>query len=354
MRFKLLYKFILIYIALGIGSFILLSTLGSRMIEHRLVKTESLRLYQEASTIAEDKKLLRSVGDEENLQNLHDALSAVSTFQGCDIWLINPTGTIYLNTAKSSSDTDPEALKDFDPLALGSRYYSVGTFFDHYKSKHLSVMVPITSNLTIRGYVAIHMPMTEIYRLREDLLGVAHILALILFAFALVIPVLLYTMVLRPLKKISEGTKKYAAGDLTHNIAVNSSDEMGRLAASLNYMSDELNKSSIYQRNFIANVSHDFRSPLTSIKGFVEAMLDGTIPPEMQEKYLRIVLSETERLTKLTNGILTLNSMDEKKNNLVITRFDINDVIRKTAAAFEGICTSRKMSIRLTLTGESL
>ncbi len=64
----------------------------------------------------------------------------------------------------------------------------------------------------------------------------------------------------------------------------------------------------------MANISHDFRSPLTSIKGYLEAILDGTIPPELQEKYLNIVLMETERLTKLTNGLLTLNSFDTKKN----------------------------------------
>ena len=74
----------------------------------------------------------------------------------------------------------------------------------------------------------------------------------------------------------------------------------------------ELGETDEYQKKFVANISHDFRSPLTSIKGYVEAILDGTIPPEMQEKYLRIVLMETERLNKLTSGLLTLNSFDTK------------------------------------------
>ena len=87
---------------------------------------------------------------------------------------------------------------------------------------------------------------------------------------------------------------------------------MGYLAATLNYMSDELNKMEEYQKTFIANVSHDFRSPLTSIKGYLEAILDGTIPPEMYEKYLTRVITETERLNKLTQGMLTLNTLDSK------------------------------------------
>ena len=79
-------------------------------------------------------------------------------------------------------------------------------------------------------------------------------------------------------------------------------------------------------------------------------MLDGTIPPELQEKYFNIVLRETERLTKLTSGLLTLNSMDPKQNRLCRTRFDINTAIKNTAATFEGTCTAKRISIELLFT----
>ncbi len=104
------------------------------------------------------------------------------------------------------------------------------------------------------------------------------------------------------------------------------------------------------QRKLISNISHDFRSPLTSIKGYIEAMLDGTIPFEMQEKYLNIVLRETERLSKLTSGLLALNSIDPRQNRLSRSRFDINTVIKNTAATFEGTCTSKRISIELLFT----
>ena len=111
---------------------------------------------------------------------------------------------------------------------------------------------------------------------------------------------------------------------------------MGYLSHSLNYMADKLNKNGEYQRQFISNVSHDFRSPLTSIKGYVEAMLDGTIPPEMQEKYLKVIAFESTRLEKLTRSLLTLNELDVKKRMMHMRRFDINETIRTTAATFEG------------------
>ena len=129
---------------------------------------------------------------------------------------------------------------------------------------------------------------------------------------------------------------------------------MGYLAATLNYMSDELDRSGEYQRQFVANVSHDFRSPLTSIKGYIEAMLDGTIPPEMQAKYLNIVLMETERLNKLTKGLITLNDYDASGYLLDITSFDINSVIRDTAATFGGTCMKKKITFQLLLAAEQL
>lgn len=112
-------------------------------------------------------------------------------------------------------------------------------------------------------------------------------------------------------------------------------------------MSSELNEMEQYQHNFIANVSHDFRSPLTSIKGYLEAILDGTIPQELYHKYLHIVISETERLNKLTQGMLTLNSLDSK-GYLTRTNFDINRTIKDTAATFEGTCSAKGITFDLT------
>ena len=169
----------------------------------------------------------------------------------------------------------------------------------------------------------------------------------------LIIPVF-YFMINRPLKKIIHGANTFASGDLKYNIPLDKEDELGYLAMTLNYMSDELDMTGNYQRKFISNVSHDFRSPLTSIKGYTEAILDGTIPPEMQEKYLKIVVYETDRLYKLTQSMLTLNNLDEKGRQLDYSDFDINRTIKTTAEAFEGICRDKRISIELFLTGQTL
>jgi signal transduction histidine kinase len=128
-----------------------------------------------------------------------------------------------------------------------------------------------------------------------------------------------------------------------------SDDEIGRLGVSLNFMASELYNLEEDQKKFIANVSHDFRSPLTSIKGYVEAMKDGTIPVELQGKYLDIVLFEADRLTKLTESLLTLNAWDTKGNRLEITDFNLYDLLKPIVTTFEGKCEKKRISIDLIL-----
>jgi signal transduction histidine kinase len=106
-------------------------------------------------------------------------------------------------------------------------------------------------------------------------------------------------------------------------------------------MADELSRSNEHRKTFISNISHDFKSPLTSIKGYIEAMLDGTIPPDKYEKYLNIVLNETMRLTKLTQGLLELNNFDSFDLQLDKSNFDLKSVIQPTINTFEGRCQDK-------------
>ena len=150
----------------------------------------------------------------------------------------------------------------------------------------------------------------------DNLLVVILITFLVIYGLSFVLLLVYHMIIHRPLQQITKGAAEFSGGNLKYRIPVKTEDEMGYLAEALNYMADRLDQSGQYQRNFISNVSHDFRSPLTSIKGFVEAMLDGTIPVEMQEKYLKIIAYEAERLEKLTSNLLTLNEMDIQKRLL--------------------------------------
>ncbi len=211
----------------------------------------------------------------------------------------------------------------------------------------MSVSAPITGNYNTYGYVLVHLPVSKIHDEANGALNVVYITAAVIYLLSLIILLVFTKTVYFPLKKITVGANEYAAGNLTYQIDLKTHDEMGYLADTLNYMSGELNKMEEYQRKFIANVSHDFRSPLTSIKGYLEAIIDGTIPPEMSERYLTRVIAETDRLNKLTQGMLTLNTLDSK-GFLSRSNFDINRVVKDTAASFEGTCDAKNINFDLT------
>ena len=200
----------------------------------------------------------------------------------------------------------------------------------------------------------IHYAMSSLEAEANSLLNISYIMLVILFLLSLIILIFFTEIVYIPLRKITEATEQYASGNMHYEFSVESEDEMGYLAASLSYMASEIARSEDDQKKFVANVSHDFRSPLTSIRGYLEAMIDGTIPPEMHEKYLTIVLNETDRLTKLTNSLLTLNNLNTNGMMLNKTDFDINRTIRNVAASFEGTCRQKMIAIELVLTGDEM
>jgi signal transduction histidine kinase len=259
--------------------------------------------------------------------------------------VVDRQGTIIMDSADESKAG--KSIENFDPAATGSSQYCKGDYFGEFSYDVVSVSAPITGNYNTYGYVVMHLPMTVIRNSVYRKLNVYYISALVIFVLSLTILLVFTVIVYVPLMRITEGAKEYANGNLAYRIEVDTQDEMGYLAATLNYMSDELNQMEEYQRTFVANVSHDFRSPLTSIKGYLEAIIDGTIPPELQEKYLKRVIAETERLNKLTQGMLTLDSI-EKKGLLNRSNFDINRVIKDTAASFEGTCMKKGITFDLT------
>lgn len=343
MKHSLYYKFILGYLVFGFLGFVAIATVSSRMMHNHLVEERAEAMYDEANLIASAYSSVYQ-GKRQDLNSAYPQLQAVAEFVKAEIWVVNRQGIVVVDSDRSARTGT--VIEGFDPTATGNKSYCIGNYYGQFPFDVLSVSAPITGNYNTYGYVLVHLPMSQIGEESNSSLNVVYISAAVIFVLSLVILLVFTKTVYIPLKKITEGANEYAAGNLEYQIDVTTRDEMGYLAATLNYMSDELNKMEEYQRTFIANVSHDFRSPLTSIKGYLEAIIDGTIPPEMYEKYLKRVITETERLTKLTQGMLTLNSLDSK-GYLSRTNFDINRVIKDTAASFEGTCDAKNITFDL-------
>ena len=341
------------YILIGILGFFLVTFVGSHLLEARLEKSITSDIYQTAHRIAESD-LVRHNITSANMDSVQGSLSLAANYPDTIIWIINSNGQIILSTRKDISPDHPIDLDGFDPASWGSNYYQIGDFYGYFHDSRLSTIAPITEHLNTRGYVAVHYLMSDLYQSRSSLLWIIQLLFVITYLMTAVLFLFYSFYIRKPLYAITKGASEFANGNLSYQIPVKSENELGYLASNLNYMADKLNRNGEYQRQFISNISHDFRSPLTSIKGYVEAMIDGTIPVEMQEKYLKIISYEAERLEKLTRGLLTLNELDIHKRMLNIQDFDINQTIKSTAASFEGTCTTRQILLELILSGQTL
>ena len=353
MRKTLYLKFILAYLIFGFFGFTVVATFVSSMLREHLIKRESEALYDEATMVA-NTYAVDLYNNATSLDTVKRQLDALDAYSGGIIWIINPSGRLILSSDMPVIQKDEIIVESFDPTSTGKNNYIVGDFFGYFNEEYLSVFAPITTGFKIKGYVVMHYPMTLIDSEKESLLTIDYLLLVILFMLSLIILIFFTEMVYLPLRKITQATEQYAAGNMHYEFSMDSDDEIGYLGATVAYMAKETARSEDDQKKFVANVSHDFRSPLTSIKGYLEAMLDGTIPPELHEKYLGIVLNETERLQKLTNELLTLNNLNTAGMLLDIRAFDINAVIRSVAATFEGTCIKKAIAIELILTGDEL
>ena len=350
MKRTLYLKLLLGYVLFGILGFLTVSTLTSQLtlnyIEHQTIAG----LYRESNLLAGNyaSNYYRGTMTLEDI-TLH--FKAIATYLDTDIWVVGNDGKILINSRPDSASDS--VIEQFDISAFGTKYYQKGTFFNMFPEKTLSVFSPITIEYKVRGYVFIHKPASDLVSFKDGLLNISYATLAIIFLCAFIVLGLFTFIVYLPIRKMTRAVKDYSERNFETKIDVRSNDEMGYLAGSINYMATELSTLEEDQRKFIANVSHDFRSPLTSIKGYIEAIMDGTIPHEVQDKYLNIILFETERLNKLTQSMLELNKYGTKGSMMDITDFDINQTIKKVAQSFEGTCKDKIISFELILTGQT-
>lgn len=350
MKRRLYVKFLLGYLIFFILAFLVIAFFSAGMTERYLLHDAGERLYTEVSLLADACSAFYGSGNLD-LSNAVPRIETVADCMDATAWLMNRQGEIIYDS--DQTDTRKQ-ISDFNPADSGQEPYTTGTFYDHFDREMISVYASISGSYRVSGYVVLHQPVSEAIASRDRILNVVYVTGLIIFALSLILLFVFHWIVYRPLRKITVAANRFAEGDLDYRCALRPEDEMGYLADTLNYMASELSKMEEYQRKFISNVSHDFRSPLTSIKGYLEAIMDGTIPPPMHEKYMKLVISETERLTKLTQNTLALQSLESRGTYLELSDFDINQVVKNTAAAFEGACIPKKITFDLTFSARTL
>jgi signal transduction histidine kinase len=348
MRHKLWFKLLVGFITSIVFMFVVLNTYGVHRIEDRLLQEKKTKLFNEAASLS-TKYMESYYNQETTFTEMTYQLQLMDNILNTRIWIVNAEGYIVSDTRAPQSRRQAINIIELDPEFLNHTFSENTIMPGILTEESLSVIVPVINNFRTRGYVVLHSPLSEVYK--ETIFFVDTInIALLIFALILGLCLIyLYYITVIPLRKIMRAAAEYADANYDYKIILKRRDEFKDLANSLTYMAKEISNLDEYQKKFIANISHDFRSPLTSIKGYAKALQDGTIPYEMKDKYLDIILFESERLEKLTTSLLELNNLSNRQVMLSINTFDINQIIKKTAESFEGICKEKKITLKLSL-----
>lgn len=164
--------------------------------------------------------------------------------------------------------------------------------------------------------------------------------------FAFVLSLINSHRMVKPLKKITAATKEFAAGNFSERIKPGDNySELRELIESFNSMADSLQMIDESRSRFVADTSHELKTPMTIISGFVDGILDGTIPPEDTEKYLRIVSDETKRLSRLVVAMLNISKIEADKLKLTLADVDLDGMICSTIVGFEKEISKKNISV---------
>lgn len=339
---KLPLKVTIVYLLAILSVFLFVNLYGDKSVERAVTNRLKTEYSEQAALIAGEfgDRFYRSNA---SVQDVRNQLRLTDSVIDARIWIINRSGEILID----SRGIEPINIAIRAGYLLENSYNENVRIDGVFTEPMMLFGEPVIYDFVPRGYVFICIPMS---RAKSDTVvymnlinvGLLIISVVLLIAFAVI-----YMMAVYPTRRIRKAAMEYAKGNYEYPMSIVSHDEIRDLADTITYMVGEVRNVDDYQKKFIANISHDFRSPLTSIKGYAEAMKDGTIPYEFQGKYLDIILFEADRLTKLTSNLLDLNRIDSQGLMLDISSFDINQVIKNVAAAFEGICREKKIVIGL-------
>ena len=282
-----------------------------------------------------------------DMSGLSRELQILETYMESGIVLVNKSGTVVL----TSPGFDEVPIGDNMNYGNLTQRVLQGEIVSHQMKKGEAFDTPmlVVGYPVSKGYLAgIFMcrPLPEIETSLMEMYQMSVLSLFIVSVLGLIVSFLTAKHVALPLLLMNRAAKVIANGDFEQRVEIRSNDEVGELAESFNHMAESLQAHEKVQKDFIANISHDLRSPLTSMNGFLTAMLDGTIPPEKQEKYLHIVLEETNRLSRMTQGIVELSRAQSSAILLEETDFDINELIRSNIEVLEPQLKEKQVRIR--------
>lgn len=311
---------------------------------------------EETTTVASSsvpRYLNKEIDDTELLQSL----SLIKGVEKGDILLVDASGYVFFvtNTAYEETMFTQFDFPDRSGLLSGNSIEVNGTR-NPVTGEEMSLYIkPVIASQAYQGAIVVYTPMEKIWEPLNEIyvrLWTMTIIAVLLSA--LLIYYIAQRMLFRPLVELNNIARKISKGEVNQRVLVTSNDEIGQLSESFNSMAESLEKTDKNRRDFLSNISHELRSPITSIRGFIAGILDGIIPMDKERDYLKIVYDEIQRLTRLVNDLLDLSAMESGKFSFKMTELDINEIVRICVTRFETKINDKALKVNVTLEGDHL
>lgn len=287
-----------------------------------------------------------------------NTLKQLSSAIDADIFIVNTDGEVVVcketldsrfNFSGRSECREHKDMKISPKImekALKGDFSSVSSLDGLFENNQVTASSPIEVSGKKVAVVFATEPITRSwYSYVRSILRIFLMSALIALIISFVTVYFLSYKLTKPLKQMSIATKMYAHGDFSYKVEVKGHDELAELAEAFNSMAMSLSALESSRRSFVANVSHELKTPMTSIGGFIDGMLDGTIPPEKHQYYLGIVSDEVKRLSRLVTGMLNMSKIEAGKMPINLKHFDIGSDIFKTLLSFEKKINDKSIEI---------
>ena len=274
---------------------------------------------------------------------LYSKMQTIQDRYNADVWIVSyDNGNLICQYLDSGGNiVDPEYIATEAVIAQIARLYQgneirVQGLFPELGEDIVTIGVPWRySDGHVVGAVLLHIS-TEDLRVRfTDVLPSLLPVGIGVLILGVVCSLLLARSQTRPLQELTAAVRDFSKGHLERRVQLTCGGELQALGEEINRMAFELSNMEQSRKSFVANVSHELRSPLTSIRGYVQALRDGAIPEEECEKYMDVVLDETARLTALVRDLLDLSRIESGKFPLEIARIDLCEQMRRSLLSFE-------------------
>lgn len=296
---------------------------------------------------------------EVSLDKMNVLLSQIGQYINTDILVTDNYGYVYgvSNSKDAWTEISGKQLitKDLEELRLFREVETSGTYKGAFKHSVNTFIIPIEYKGFFQGAIMMNTPIDEMMEPLNRVYMIIWISAMLAIVISsVVIYYFSQKIIISPLGEINYAAGKISKGEVQRRVLINSNDEIGELAKSFNTMADSLEAIDKNRREFISNVSHEIRSPITSIKGFIGAILDGVIPEEKQKYYLSLTYDEIQRLTRLVNDLLDLSSIESGQIKLNMGTININELIRITVIQFETKIKAKNLKVDVCFEGDAL